>query len=1709
MDILRYELRLEQQDAYTLVVYLDPQMEEFSSELGRLRKNTASVQEQIQLLVREKFPHMKISVAKVMVGTVLVSTIYLGTSIMGAHASSTSGQVQQTTTYDVYLVQPGDTLYGISKKFNVTVDLIKSVNNLTSNSIFVGQQLNLPFYTYTVVPGDTLYSIAKRNNTSPERIRTDNGLTSTTIFVGQKLRIYRTTTPVVTTSPTPAPTEPEQNGTYTAVAGDSLFIIAQKFGTTIDAIRSLNGLTSDHIYIGQVLKVPTNGSTNPNTTEPTTNDQTVTEPSPSQTTISYRVVAGDTLYSIANRFATTVDRIMIQNNLTSTNLYIGQELQITESESVTPPEPTADTVAPSAPVIAQSETITSMNVKNFSITGNAEANSTITLTLRDGSSTPITLETTADNDRRFTAKMDAAGLKDGTITITATATDAAGNTSTEGLSSIKKDTSTAKPTLNVANELNGQTSLSYPVTGTAEPGATVKITISDGFNRAIAKQAIANERGEFHTLLDISSLNDGNMLVSVTAVDRSGNTSDETIRTVTKDTVSANPVIDNKMPVTIENVRNYTIFGLAEPGATVELTISDGIHPIVTATANANDAGEFRTNVDLLSLNDGALTLTSQTIDSFGNKSEVTSTTLTKETSISPPIIESTDVINSQNASNYAIFGYAQPDSSIEITVSDGVHSPIVATATSNPNGEFHVNTDLSSLLDSTIRVTATQTIGSGIKSEVGSIELSKDATAPGAPLLHNNQFINEENQSAYLLTGKGEPNAEIRIRSFNDKDTSAGGLETTVQTDKNGEYRIPIDLSSLQDGDVVFQLSQEDLAGNVSPLTTKTLLKDTTGPTSVTLDSPPTIFSGNVANYLLSGKAEPLITVEMVISDGTIDITKSFTTDATGTFSIPVDLSTLKDGDVTVSFKAKDAAGNLSDIEPITLLKDTTAPETVLSDIGQYVNSQNQHAFSISGTGAADGSSVTVVISDGTTTVTKFTNVVDGRFTENFNLSGFKDGSLRVDLTQTDLAGNTSTIQSTILTKDTVVDDLFVSKNGFSFDSKGSIFTIIGRAEPRATILVRLLNENGDEVQTVTSTADDTGFYSIRVPVTGSVASATVSQRDVAGNSGEAVTFDLYSHTVTAGENLNMIAKRYNTTVDALRSLNNLSGDAIKTGQTLQLPVTASEVVNLGYMYFNTSGYTDLAGQTAHSVNTVSPSYFDINPDGTLKLTPSIDRNFIESMHKQGIRVVPFLSNHWNRSVGRAMLANKELAATQIADAVWRYNLDGINVDIENVTDEDRDDYTEFVRLLREKIPAHKEVSVAVAANPNGWSQGWHGSYDYNNLAKYADYLMIMSYDESYPGGQAGPVASVPWVERSIQYAVNQGVPTDKIVMGISHFGRYWIEGQSYGGFGISNWQVEELVEKYNGEIIWDDRSQTPKAMITIKAGDPKAVIGGTTLAPGTYTIWFDNDESIRGKLALVEQYGLRGVGNWSIGQETEAVWNQFATTLPTTVPVSTAPPSSVEVDQDASDDSVYTVVAGDSLWLIASRTGTTISALKELNQLTSDNLYVGQTLRIPSVVENEEAVPVTDSGMIPGDVVNEPVPTPETGLESGGTPETEPAPETVVSPAPTPAVPQPTIYTVGSGDTLYSIAKKLGTSVTAIKAENGLTSDFLAIGQTLRVPTTAVSQPTIQSYTVVSGDTLYSIAKRFGTSVSEIKTDNGLTSDILSIGQVLRITT
>lgn len=202
---------------------------------------------------------------------------------------------------NVYIVQKGDTLYSVAMANNTTVDELKKANNLTSNILSTGQLLKipsalLPESTYIVKKGDSLYSIANKYNTTVDELKRINNLTSNILSIGQVLKLP---------SDKASNVEKEENNiSYTVQKGDSLYSIARKYDTTIDRIKDLNNLTTNLLSIGQVLLIPTD--TNLETT--------------------YTVQKGDSLYSIAKKYNTTVDRLKQLNNLTSNLLSIGQIL---------------------------------------------------------------------------------------------------------------------------------------------------------------------------------------------------------------------------------------------------------------------------------------------------------------------------------------------------------------------------------------------------------------------------------------------------------------------------------------------------------------------------------------------------------------------------------------------------------------------------------------------------------------------------------------------------------------------------------------------------------------------------------------------------------------------------------------------------------------------------------------------------------------------------------------------------------------------------------------------------------------------------------------------------------------------------------------------------------------------------------------------------------------------------------------------------------------------------------------------------------------------------------------------------------------------------------------------------------------------------------------------------------------------------------------
>ena len=313
---------------------------------------------------------------------------YISTSMAVLATVSSFGQTI-ANAQSTYIVKPGEGLYRIALNHGMSMEELKRLNGLTSNLIHPGQVLLVesesnvvqpsqpipaettvaPIQTqttvaptpaptngsgtYTVQKGDYLYKIARQFGMSVDQLRRINGLTSNLLFSGQVLKVSGSTVtkpapkPTVeetTSKPTPAPVveettskpapKPSSGSTYTVQKGDYLYKIASQFGITVDQLRQWNGLKSNLIYSGQVLKV--SGSTVTKPAPKPTVEETTTKPTPAPTPTSgfggttvnnvyYTVTAGDTYYSIAKGFGVSADALIAKNG---PNLYVGKSIVI-------------------------------------------------------------------------------------------------------------------------------------------------------------------------------------------------------------------------------------------------------------------------------------------------------------------------------------------------------------------------------------------------------------------------------------------------------------------------------------------------------------------------------------------------------------------------------------------------------------------------------------------------------------------------------------------------------------------------------------------------------------------------------------------------------------------------------------------------------------------------------------------------------------------------------------------------------------------------------------------------------------------------------------------------------------------------------------------------------------------------------------------------------------------------------------------------------------------------------------------------------------------------------------------------------------------------------------------------------------------------------------------------------------------------------------
>lgn len=318
---------------------------------------------------------------------------------------------------------------------------------------------------------------------------------------------------------------------------------------------------------------------------------------------------------------------------------------------------------------------------------------------------------------------------------------------------------------------------------------------------------------------------------------------------------------------------------------------------------------------------------------------------------------------------------------------------------------------------------------------------------------------------------------------------------------------------------------------------------------------------------------------------------------------------------------------------------------------------------------------------------------------------------------------------------------------------------------------------------------------------------------------------------------------------------------------------------INLTWDYFSEYGSApDRSGTTIDGVNVVSPSFFYLDTDGELEENVGVEgQAYIEWAHNNGYKVWPMVSN--------AVAANESLDITSnimnsyenrkeliedIVEKCVKYDLDGINIDFENMYAEDKDMYSRFIIEL---TPRLKEIGMVTSVDvtaPDG-GETWSLCFDRNLIGDVADYIVFMAYDQNgVSSTEPGTTAGYNWIKLNlVKFLQTEDIDSEKIILGIPFYARVWTTNSSGNVIGRSTIDMKDInsVIPAGVEKKWDD--------------DLKQNYVEYTDGANKRQIWIEDIDSLKAKVSLVKENDLAGVASWQKDMESDDVWQMLKTEL------------------------------------------------------------------------------------------------------------------------------------------------------------------------------------------------------------------------------------
>lgn len=316
------------------------------------------------------------------------------------------------------------------------------------------------------------------------------------------------------------------------------------------------------------------------------------------------------------------------------------------------------------------------------------------------------------------------------------------------------------------------------------------------------------------------------------------------------------------------------------------------------------------------------------------------------------------------------------------------------------------------------------------------------------------------------------------------------------------------------------------------------------------------------------------------------------------------------------------------------------------------------------------------------------------------------------------------------------------------------------------------------------------------------------------------------------------------------------------------QSSIVERKVLGFTTYYYSgdSSSYNSLSANSSN-IDEIATQSFTTDSKGNI--SGLIPTNQITYGNNNGIKTYALIQNNFDGNIAKSVLENtiyRQALENNILNLLKSNGYKGVNVDLEGVFYYDRTYYTTFIQELYNLLsPQGFTVTLSIPAKTSDSpTNSWNGAYDYAALSKYCDEITLMTYDEHYPGGTAGPVASLSWVENVIKYATTV-IPREKVMVGVAAYGYDWsTKGtKAYGINGMYN-----LASANKATILWDDLSKSPYFKYT----DVDGVI---------HNVWFENSQSLSYKLDLVNSYNLSGISIWRLGLENSDYWTSIKSKL------------------------------------------------------------------------------------------------------------------------------------------------------------------------------------------------------------------------------------